>query len=204
LRRLVKRRSSRPGGRCAALAFSLWQFNCAGDASKEIIPHAHWTFRQRRDGGSGFGETASISSGMEAPRRRRNSGMSISYWKKYYDLWRQQKILFTEWNRKMMMKNALSVLILLAIVFGASQANAGEQLARSETPLRYALLGSPADTVTPLSTGIDFSSFRYRKAVIMSILIPGAGQTYFGQTTKGAAFSVVTIGSLGSGICLLQ
>lgn len=98
-----------------------------------------------------------------------------------------------------MMKNALSVLILLAIVFGASQANAGEQLARSETPLRYALLGSPADTVTPLSTGIDFSSFRYRKAVIMSILIPGAGQTYFGQTTKGAAFSVVTIGSLVAG-----
>ena len=98
-----------------------------------------------------------------------------------------------------MMKKALGVLLLLTIVFGLSQALAGEPLARSETPLRYALLIGPADTIPPAITGVDFSSFRYRKAVIMSILIPGAGQTYFGQPTKGAAFSVVTIGSLLAG-----
>ena len=97
------------------------------------------------------------------------------------------------------MKKAIGVLILLTFVLGISPMRAGEPLARSETPLRYALLVGSADTTMPASTGVDFSSFRYRKAVVMSILIPGAGQTYFGQPTKGAAFSIVTIGSLVAG-----
>jgi hypothetical protein len=98
-----------------------------------------------------------------------------------------------------MIKKALGIVMLLTFVFGVSPMRAGEQPARFETPLRYALLEAPVDTTPSVSTGVDFSSFRFRKAVIMSIVIPGSGQTYFGQPTKGAAFSVVAIGSLVAG-----
>lgn len=83
--------------------------------------------------------------------------------------------------------------ILFCLMFGKAQA--GEE---QQTNLRLALSNSqvlPDDNQPSQSTG-DFSSKRMRTALIMSVIVPGAGQTYLGHPTKGALLSFFALGSV--------
>ena len=75
------------------------------------------------------------------------------------------------------------------------QAQAGEE---QQANLRLALSHSqvlPDDNQPSQSTG-DFSSIRMRTALIMSVIVPGAGQTYLGHPAKGALLSFFALGSV--------
>ena len=94
------------------------------------------------------------------------------------------------------MKNSMVLFILFCLMLG--QAQAGED---QQANLRLALSNSqvlPDDNQPSQSTG-DFSSKRMRTALIMSVIVPGAGQTYLGHPTKGALLSFFALGSAVGG-----
>lgn len=87
------------------------------------------------------------------------------------------------------------MMLFILICLMLRQAQAGEE---QQANLRLALSQTqmlPDDTQPPQSTG-DFSSKRMRTALIMSVIVPGAGQTYLGHPTKGALLSFVALGSV--------
>jgi TM2 domain-containing membrane protein YozV len=91
------------------------------------------------------------------------------------------------------MKYSMVLFVLFCLMLG--QAQAGEE---QRANLRLALSTSqvlPDDNQPSQSTG-DFSSKRMRTALIMSVIVPGAGQTYLGHPTKGALLSFFALGSV--------
>jgi len=94
------------------------------------------------------------------------------------------------------MKYSIMLFILFCLML--VQAQAGEE---KRANLRLALSNAqvlPDDNQPSQSTG-DFSSKRMRTALIMSVIVPGAGQTYLGHSTKGALLSFLALGSVVGG-----
>jgi len=86
--------------------------------------------------------------------------------------------------------------ILFCLMLGQAQAEEEQRV-----NLRLALSNLqvlPNDNQPSQSTG-DFSSKRMRTALIMSVIVPGAGQTYLGHPTKGAILSFLALGSVVGG-----
>ena len=86
--------------------------------------------------------------------------------------------------------------VVFCLIFNTVQA--GE---RPQSELRSALLDVQSQHSDSQSTTIrrDFSSYRYRTAVLMSVIVPGTGQTFLGYSTKGAALSLLAISGLVGG-----
>jgi TM2 domain-containing membrane protein YozV len=81
----------------------------------------------------------------------------------------------------------LSLLLLCGMLFNVDLAAQWRQ-----APDR-----SNADTTLSSTTSAQTSAWTSRKttAIILSALVPGSGQSYLGHTTKGAAFTLATVGS---------
>lgn len=94
------------------------------------------------------------------------------------------------------MKHSMVLFILFCLMLGQAQAEEEQRV-----NLRLALSNLqvlPNDNQPSQSTG-DFSSKRMRTALIMSVIVPGAGQTYLGHPTKGAILSFLALGSVVGG-----
>jgi TM2 domain-containing membrane protein YozV len=94
------------------------------------------------------------------------------------------------------MKHSMVLFILFCLMLGQAQA---EEEQRADLRLALSNLQVlPNDNQPSQSTG-DCSSKRMRTALIMSVIVPGAGQTYLGHPTKGAILSFLALGSVVGG-----